>query len=85
MTARNPVAYRLGQRKRASIKAILAAHSPLLKPLTLEELQSRLRTEYKLYAAITTIAYHRRHIQTEEELAELCCKSCNSSPPQSAA
>lgn len=63
---RNRPAFARGQRAREAIREILAGHSPLLKPLTLDELRQRLR-ERRIYAAISTIAYHRERIWLEEE------------------
>ncbi len=73
---RNRPAYEAGQRKRAALRAILAAHSPLLKPLTLEQLQARLRMQ-GIYLALSSVAYHREQIRLEEELKD--CNGSNSS------
>lgn len=79
---RNRPAYIAGQRKRNAIRKILAAHSPLLRPLTLEQIQARLRAQ-GIYLAPSTIAYHRDQIRLEEELKD--CSGSNSSFPDAAA
>ena len=79
VTARNKAAFAAGQRKRAAIRQMLAAHSPLLRPLTLEQLQARLRDEFGLYAAVSTVAYHREQIRLEQASEDCNCSNLSNS------
>lgn len=66
---RNRPAYEAGQYKREAIRQILAAHSPLLPPLTLEQIQAVL-AERGIYLATSTIAYHRAAIWEQEAIMD---------------
>lgn len=61
---RNRPAFEAGQRKRQAIREILAAHSPLLPPLKLEDIQTCL-VRRGIYLAQSTIAFHRSRIWEE--------------------
>jgi len=63
MTARNAKAYEGGQAVRAAVKAIMAAHSPLLPPLTAKALNAKLLEG--LQRDEDTIRWHMRKIRCE--------------------
>ncbi len=66
---RNRVAFAIGQRKRQAIREILASRSPLLPPLTLDAIQAELARR-GLYAAQSTIAFHRQRIWLAEAVKD---------------
>jgi hypothetical protein len=66
MTARNLRAYDGGQAVRAAVRAIMATHSPLARPLTAKAINARLQPE--LRRSPRTIQEHVLAIQHETEL-----------------
>jgi len=69
MTARNLKAYEDGQAVRNAVRAIMAARSPLLPPLTAKAINAKLPEH--LRREENTIRWHMRQIRREAELLAL--------------
>jgi hypothetical protein len=65
--ARNLPAYEVGQHVRAGVKAILAAHSPLARPLNAKEINKKLPQQ--LRRSDNDIRHHVRAIRREADAA----------------
>lgn len=76
---RNPIAFQRGQRARDALREMLAAHPPLRRPLTIDELRDRLAAQ-GIYLSPSTIAWHRERIWSEQPLG---CNSSDSSGVES--
>jgi hypothetical protein len=73
MSARNRAGLEKGQILRAAIKTILAAHSPLARPLTAKQINAKLPAP--LRRSDRTIQWHMDAIYVEQEIACACRNS----------